>query len=250
MVNTQSSIEQPTDWIKQNQIHDKVRDFFVLFSRFEYAMKRAEFVIGDKNNVYVDWKRFGQEYNQAFEDLENKREQARLKRATDRLLQNPPRKLVYLDNRLCWRDIQPQNACRLNQLLEIVRRVRNILFHGEKPNTIIGLKGQGMDRVEDSSEIIYACLGLDDDLKQIFCSDNSTVTTCNNASSSSNVNYRIVVNINGHPLYSYEGIIASTPTDALVNALQAAKEYLETMDVTETIIDIGASIEFIIQETE
>ncbi len=66
-----------------------VLEFFVVFSRFECALKRAKFVKGDKyGNALPDWKLFADKLNGRFTSITNRDFTV----AQSHLLQKPPQK--------------------------------------------------------------------------------------------------------------------------------------------------------------
>lgn len=105
-------------------------EFLAVFARMEYALKATRFAIGNGGGVSASWDRFANEvdehfYAEASEDLSG---------AVEYLWNSPPRKQVLTeDNRVTFCDfvIDP-DQCELQQLLLMVRTVRNNLFHGGK----------------------------------------------------------------------------------------------------------------------
>lgn len=150
-----------------------VLQFFVTFSRFEYALKRAGFVRGDRyDNAWPDWQRFAKERLEAqiasIPDTE-------FTEARSYLLRNPPQKQTVTapDRSLRWK----QNTKRSGEgdaeyLLRLVRDVRNNLFHGGKYRPP---DGHVSDQVLRNSQLLQACLtiletcwSLDADVKRFF----------------------------------------------------------------------------------
>ena len=105
-------------------------EFLAVFARMEYALKATRFAAGNGRTVSVSWDRFANEADEHFhaeasEDLRG---------AVEFLWKGPPRKQVLTeDNRVQFCDfvIDPDQR-KLQQLLLMVRAVRNNLFHGGK----------------------------------------------------------------------------------------------------------------------
>ncbi len=108
---------------------DLLLDFLMVFSRFEFALKRSGFVAGNERRASANWDQFGSTNHQQFGICED----PALREATDLLCREPPKKQVFKDNRLQWEEIahDPQEPQFL-YVLRSVRTIRNNLFHGGK----------------------------------------------------------------------------------------------------------------------
>jgi hypothetical protein len=101
-------------------------EFLGTFARFEYALKRAGYVLGDEKRVSADWDRLG-------------RELALLDTATlapvigccHYLQSHPPMKQVLEHGQLLWKTRVPAGS-QIEDILLSVRTVRNNVFHGGK----------------------------------------------------------------------------------------------------------------------
>jgi hypothetical protein len=101
--------------------------FFAFFSRFEFALKRGGFCKRVKRDkAEADWDNFANALSVTFFNsmVENA--------AVNVLLREPPRDLkVGEDGQPCFANQPPpQNSL---ELFRAIRRIRNNLFHGEKP---------------------------------------------------------------------------------------------------------------------
>jgi hypothetical protein len=100
-------------------------DFFVVFSRFECALKRSgKYAKGNKDGVDADWDRFAQDLGPQFLGDVIAHGVAPV------LVENPPKKQVKLNATLGWKDMGAvENTA---DLFLAIRRVRNNLVHGGK----------------------------------------------------------------------------------------------------------------------
>jgi len=116
--------------------------FFIVFSRFEYALKNRKYLIANKQQVNrkaeSDWDSFARANEKNFNPDQNKE----LKEAVEYISNNPPKKqVVDVNESLNWIDSAPitdYNGRKLEWLLLMIRRIRNNLFHGGKyPNFMV-----------------------------------------------------------------------------------------------------------------
>jgi len=155
------------------QIETIVTRFFRDFSRLEYALKRAGYVKprGNSIDAQVDWSRFANCHADSFNRLLEEDANISLKKSVEFMRCDPPRKLVMIQKdgnpHLCWKRADPAGNT-LKELLVLVCRVRNNLFHGEKPETVIGGSKRGRELIEKSLKIITTCVSLDDQVKNAF----------------------------------------------------------------------------------
>lgn len=99
--------------------------FFVFFSRFEFALKRTEYLMaGKKKRAKPNWDGFANDLGQSF------LEEVRASDKAAALLTRPPKKQIVINGRLEWQD--GQLITDTKKLFEAIRLVRNNLFHGGK----------------------------------------------------------------------------------------------------------------------
>lgn len=137
-------------------------EFLAVFARYEFALKAAGFAHGD--DATASWDRYARTVDAAFAGLNDKD----LRVAIDYLLTQPPKKQVLDHGNLQWRDAPPDpNLSRAEQVLLMVRRVRNNLFHGGK-----FLPGSDRDEmlVSHSLVVLQACLPLNTDVATAYAS--------------------------------------------------------------------------------
>ena len=138
-------------------------EFLGVFARYEYALKAAGFIPGNANKIKADWDRYAKLIDAAFTQITS----PALTEAVDYLLHYPPKKQILNNGKIEWRDVPPNaNDPRTQQVLAMVRRVRNNLFHGGK----FGPRGDDRDQllVHHSLTVLRECLPLDSETRQAF----------------------------------------------------------------------------------
>jgi hypothetical protein len=101
-------------------------EFFVAFSRFEFALKRGEYLLGQEGNkAGPDWNSFGGDLGEPFfNDIRDAK-------GAEVFFREPPRRLtVKVGGGVEFSDQAP--IVNAQKLFESVGLVRNNLFHGEK----------------------------------------------------------------------------------------------------------------------
>lgn len=132
--------------------------FFAAFSRFEYALKAAGFGKEKSDAAEPDWDRFAKTIAPAFRERVAADDD--LKVAVEQFVTDPPKKQR---GDLAWTSVEHQGeASGLVNLLLLVRRVRNNLFHGGKAQR------QGKDGDRDSQLVRNALVVLD---RALACHD-------------------------------------------------------------------------------
>jgi len=95
-------------------------EFFVAFSRCEYALERGGFARG--SDAKADWDALARQLGPAFFDS--------VKPKIPTIIADPPKQQVLENGTLGWQSrASPENT---SELLLAVRRLRNNLFHGGK----------------------------------------------------------------------------------------------------------------------
>ena len=121
-----------------NLLPDAVFKFFVLFSRFEYALKEAGY-IRRTTRAEPDWNKFADHLGQAF------LEQVRKSGKAGELLSKPPMRQVVQDGRLGFERASSINDAK--SLFKAIRCARNNLVHGGK----FSPPGSGLQRERDQT---------------------------------------------------------------------------------------------------
>lgn len=140
--------------------------FVAIFSRMEYALKSTRYAIGGEKRVEPAWDSFANDIDDAFFKILD----PEVIEARNYLLTRPPRKQTLAGNRVTFTD-QAIDASQkqTQQLLLMVRTVRNNLFHGGKylPQ---GEQEVGRNHllVQHALTVVLACSKLDQEVCTSF----------------------------------------------------------------------------------
>lgn len=139
-------------------------EFLAVFSRYEFALKSTGFAEGDA--VQAAWDRYAGSIATAFDQITDTEVTA----AVDYLLTQPPKKQVLREGKLQWESTPLDNVPRAQQVLTMIRRVRNNLFHGGKfiPAEAGGDPHRDQLLVQHSLVVLRACLPLDPNVEAAF----------------------------------------------------------------------------------
>lgn len=108
-----------------------MNEFFITFSRFEYALKSSNFVNTDNGKVMANWDTFTQSISNSFNTEKNQI----LKKSIEYLLDNPAKLQIIHNGQLGWENrVFQANTPLINKLSITIRDIRNNLFHGGKFN--------------------------------------------------------------------------------------------------------------------
>jgi hypothetical protein len=106
-----------------------VMEFFIVFSRFEFALKRTGYLKRHNGKAEPDWRKFEMIHKDEF-DPEKEPE---LTEAWNYIYRDPPQKQVVVDGELDFEvDEQLKSKSLFEKATIAVRTVRNNLFHGGK----------------------------------------------------------------------------------------------------------------------
>jgi len=131
--------------------------FFVFFSRFEYALKRCPHYLEPR--AAPNWDRFSSDHDAAF----RRDPSPGLVAAIAYFREFPPRKQAHMDGQLIWTEPKgcAQSDLLLVWLLLAVRTVRNNLFHGGKfPGFPVSDASRDRALLSNAIIILDACLKL------------------------------------------------------------------------------------------
>ena len=137
--------------------------FFIIFSRFEYALKRGGFITPKAEPAWDD---FAKKHRKDFAPDKT----VALKAACAYFEAHPPRKQTCVGASLSWsRQLKRTNEPQLVWLLCMVRRVRNNLFHGGKyPVSHDAEPSRDVTLLKHAITVLDACLALDDSVESHF----------------------------------------------------------------------------------
>ena len=147
-----------------------VCEFLHIFSRFEYALKKTNFLKkGVRGNAEANWDKFAKylDTKTLLSAVNSKNFQAGVIYFFD----HPPKKQIINDNGILgWKDeVIPENQQNFEKLLTLVRRARNNLFHGGKFQSG-EVAGSDRDKklIKLGLVILEECLNLDTVIEQEF----------------------------------------------------------------------------------
>lgn len=138
--------------------------FFLVFSRFEYALKRVGFVWkNNKGHVQSDWKKFARSIESDYEPHATQE----LSETVAYLCSWPPqRQIVKEDGSLGWEAFRrKKNQTEVSWLLDTVKMVRNNLFHGVKH---MEEPARNNKLLESSLIVLGACLRWSPEVEEVY----------------------------------------------------------------------------------
>ena len=140
--------------------------FLGTFARGEYALKCSGFAKGSATSVEANWDSFARAIDWHLRRVNDHD----FKAAVNFLLTEPPRKQVLRDGRVEWKESPPNGHLpKAEQVLLMVRRVRNNLFHGAKVwSPEYGNRARDIQLVEASLLVLEHVMQLNPDVQQAF----------------------------------------------------------------------------------
>ena len=139
-------------------------NFFLIFSRFEYALKRSGYAKGSSGWVKADWLEFGKEV----EDKFNTQQCEELRDAVKYLKNSPPKKQILKDGQLDW-DCPREDEQEILRLINAIKRVRNNLFHGGKyPSMPVTDSSRDRELIKNSIIVLKHLLYSSRDVKEKY----------------------------------------------------------------------------------
>ena len=145
---------------------DLLLEFFMLFSRFEYALKRSGRYAraGRNDSAEPNWELFASDASGAW--LSGQGPNSAAVRA---LVSAPPRRQVFRDGALGWADPPAASAESLTDVLRLVKTVRNNLFHGGKqPDGDIDEVSRNSTLLRASLLVLRTCVSLVPAVEEAF----------------------------------------------------------------------------------
>jgi len=118
--------------LKQLNVDEEaVMEFFVAFSRFEFALKQAGYLKSGKDGrkAEPDWHAFATKYEDKFDP----EKEPQLREAWDYLDEEPPKTQVVVHGKLDFElDKRLAGKSPFDKATQAIKTVRNNLFHGGK----------------------------------------------------------------------------------------------------------------------
>ena len=144
-----------------------VCEFFILFSRFEYALKRAGYAQQSGRQITIEWKRFAKTLESKFDHSAA----PSLTKSCDYITERPPKtQRIDSSGKLSWVETE-KRACDLElvRLVRLVQTVRNNLFHGGKfPGSREDEVSRDKELIQSSITILESILELDSNVNRLF----------------------------------------------------------------------------------
>lgn len=141
-------------------------DFFLTFSRFEYALKSSNYFTGSSQEAKPDWLRFANSLQGIFQADRNEQ----LQQAYEYIVDYPPQRQVIVGDSIDWQvSNKHPGESDIQFLLRMVRYIRNNLFHGGKHNIGVDEDTQRTELLlRNSLTILKECLVLAPHVKAAF----------------------------------------------------------------------------------
>ena len=150
--------------------------FFILFSKFECALKRnSKFLKSKKIKINTakiclaeaHWNEFSKANNCKFHPLFS----SELSKAVEYFKATPPKIQIVKNKKLEWHesDQYAEGNDLLVWIVNKIKTVRNNLFHGGKfPGEPVSDPSRDQELMKHAITILLACLDLDEDVKAQF----------------------------------------------------------------------------------
>lgn len=145
-------------------LHQLAGNFFRMFSRMEYALKAAGYLVPNQRNAETDWSRFAVTVHERFANIGTEQ----LKKETAFLLREPPKKQINKSGVIEWDPTPPDAKNQTDLLLHYVRRIRNNLFHGGKFNGRWFEPERSGPLIHAGIEILSACLQASEEVSAAY----------------------------------------------------------------------------------
>lgn len=155
-------------------------EFFLTFSRFEYALKDSGLFKAPNNNAIKSFKEKGilpeaePDWNSfaiSLQDVFRTDRTEALKQACEYIWDSPPMKqVIIINDGIAWKTpLRPDSVQELVFLLRVVKCIRNNLFHGGKYNIEVHEDTKRTEMLLRSSLVILEeCLSLATQVRQAF----------------------------------------------------------------------------------
>jgi len=147
---------------------EQVLEFFFLFSRFEYALKRSSVFLKDQERAEADWDKYGNSLKDRFKAVND----ANFLKALNYLEVNPPSVQIVVNRCLDWKlTSRGDGESRERYVLRMIQTVRNNLFHGGKypyPTGPVPEVARNLQLIEACIAVLNLCLALSPEVEGHF----------------------------------------------------------------------------------
>jgi hypothetical protein len=136
---------------------DDLLEFVLMYTRMEYALKRAGFVrAGSNDRLIVEWSEFSQHI-----ELRSESADSEFRRAAEFLLKQAPWKQVFRNGQLDFAPIEDEGGALSKKLIDRLKVVRNNLMHGGKypHRRSVGEPGRNQALLQASVIVMNRILG-------------------------------------------------------------------------------------------
>ena len=139
--------------------------FLAVFSRFEYALKRAGY-LKKSENAEPNWDTFANKLKGDFKRVQ----ETSFKEAVKYLLQNPPKTQIVSGKQLDWtNNKQGDGESKERYILRLIQTIRNNLFHGGKyPTGPMYDTARDQNLLTNALIVLKQCLELGNDVREFF----------------------------------------------------------------------------------
>lgn len=147
----------------------RLAEYFLLFSRFEFALKASGFAKAGRWGAEVDWEKYAQEVGPKL--LPDPKDE--LASSISYLEAEPPKQQVFENGTLNWKPRpSPKTYSRMRSLIFYLQGVRNNLVHGAKFLAKESIDPQRDEKLLSAAEcIIASCLSRSPDVYRAFDSE-------------------------------------------------------------------------------
>jgi hypothetical protein len=133
---------------------DILLDFFMVFSRFEYALKTSDYISKAEGYIKIDWKNFIEKIK------DNKLEEIKHPNEID-LFDERLKKQIIKENEIEWINFEDsKNPTKVECVIHRVITIRNNLFHGAKNTEHIGV-----NKKRDEKLLLYSIKAIQELVK-------------------------------------------------------------------------------------
>ena len=155
---------------------DLLLDFFLTFSRFEFALKNSGYFVMRPNRrrkrkghlppAEADWDSFAASLQDSFDSTISDD----LQEASRYLSESPPNRQVIFDGAPAWETpTRGRAVAEIAFLIRAIRTVRNNLFHGGKYSIEVHEAAERTEKLLESAlTVIKHCLVLAPDQRQVY----------------------------------------------------------------------------------